>query len=89
MDAHTQGATLFNSRRTARCDRCARSEAGQSRLPGIDKLDVFAKTFGDESVSREFFGRRHRYEWRCKAAHVLLEDFSNLKLPVRFCSDCD
>jgi hypothetical protein len=71
-EAHS--VALFNSRRTAGCDRGARNKAGQSRLLGIDKLDSLAKSFGGECLSREHFGRKYKYEWRCKAGHVFLGD---------------
>ena len=65
-----QGIVLFNSRRAAECDRCASSKAGQSRLLGREKLDSFSKSFGGVCLSKEYFGRKHEYEWRCKAGHV-------------------
>lgn len=84
-----QGAAFFNSRRIAGCDSCARSKAGQSRLLGIGHLDSFAKSFGGECLSKEYFGRRHNYEWRCKAGHVFLGDFNNMKFRNRFCIECE
>lgn len=65
-----QGTAFFNTRRAPRCDRCARSKVGQSRLLGAGSLDSFVKSFGDEHLSKKYFGRKHIYEWRCKARHV-------------------
>jgi transcription elongation factor Elf1 len=84
-----QGTAFFNSRRTAGCDSCARSKAGESRLLGIENLDSFAKSFGGECLSEEYFGRKHKYEWRCKAGHVFLGDFNNMKFRNKFCPECD
>jgi len=84
-----QGTAFFNSRRTAGCDSCARSKAGESRLLGIGNLDSFAKSFGGECLSKEYFGRKHKYEWRCKAGHVFLGDFNNMKFRNKFCAECD
>jgi hypothetical protein len=84
-----QGTAFFNSRRIAGCDSCARSKAGQSRLLGIGHLDSFAKSFGGECLSKEYFGRKHKYQWRCKAGHVFLGDFNNMKFRNKFCSECD
>ena len=43
-----QGSAGFKSRRTAGCDRCARSKAGRSRLLGIGNLDSFANNQSQE-----------------------------------------
>ena len=83
-----QGTAFFNSRRIAGCDSCARSKAGQSRLLGIGHLDSFAKSFGGECLSKEYFGRKHKYQWRCKAGHVFLGDFNNMKFRNKFCPIC-
>ena len=75
--AEELGIAVINSRRIAGCDSCARSKAGQSRLLGIGNLDSFARSFGGECLSKEYFGRKHKYEWHCKAGHVFLGDFNN------------
>jgi hypothetical protein len=54
----------------------------------LKKLEV-AKSFGGECLSKEYFGRKHKYEWRCKAGHVFLGDFNNMKFRNKFCSECD
>lgn len=38
-----------------------------------------ANNIDGEGHSREYFGRKHKYEWRYKTSHVFLGDFNNMK----------
>ncbi len=68
-----RGSAFFNSRRRAGRDRWARSKASQSCLLGVGNLNSFAECFGGQCLYRDYFGRKHKNEWRCKAGHVLYE----------------